>query len=136
MKLCRKANFAFQVIKYLSKRSNTKLGTHYPETYILDVEHPDYLDEALNDCHEVVASLKENSERNNGNKELWILKPSITDRADFVHIVDSLEGLRAIFGVSDDGTSDDEVNENVNETSVVNRESYERDNDCSTNATN
>ena len=60
--LIRKAEFAYIVQKYLAKRPQSILHRAIPGTYLLEVDHPDYLDESLMDCFEVDEILTQNEQ--------------------------------------------------------------------------
>ncbi|CAI2178604.1 19839_t:CDS:2 [Funneliformis geosporum] len=75
--LIRKANFNFNIRKYLSKNPNSILKSSIPETWFFEVTHKDYLDEALEEIFEVVNECKDNDERINEEKVKFILKPSL-----------------------------------------------------------
>ena len=50
--LIRKAQLAFNLRKYAAKNKRSILNTGVPETHLFEIDHPDYIDEALNDLHE------------------------------------------------------------------------------------
>ncbi|CAF1182454.1 unnamed protein product [Adineta steineri] len=78
--LIRKANFAMFIQKYLAKKPDAILRNHYPETHVLDLCHPDYLEEALNEAFELRDALEENIQGTN-EPIPFILKASILDKA-------------------------------------------------------
>eukprot|EP00123_Amoebidium_parasiticum_P011175 comp20558_c0_seq1/m.26399 comp20558_c0_seq1/g.26399 ORF comp20558_c0_seq1/g.26399 comp20558_c0_seq1/m.26399 type:complete len:384 (-) comp20558_c0_seq1:454-1605(-) len=84
--LIRKAQLAHNLHKYRVKHVGCLVEKHVPETHYLEVDDPDYLDEALYDVPEV--------ERMEPGSERWILKPSVTNQAAGVTIFDSVEGLQ------------------------------------------
>jgi len=84
--LTRKAQLALGLRKWVSKRPGSPLVGCFPETFILQVDHVDYIDEALSDLPEV-RDAPEGASR-------WIVKPSITNRAAGVAVVDGCESLR------------------------------------------
>lgn len=50
--LIRKAQLAFNLRKWAAKHPRSVLQRAVPETHMFEVDHPDYLDEALADVHE------------------------------------------------------------------------------------
>lgn len=116
--LLRKANFSMFVQMYLSKvktilnlkffhldflfflfliqKPDSILRLHYPETHILDLTHPDYLDEALNEAFELRDSL-ENNTKENIEPIPYILKASILDKASELFIFHTQSELEEFF---------------------------------------
>src|SRR4051794_4640659 len=95
--LIRKANFNFNIQKYLSKNPNSILKKSIPETWYFEVDHKDYLDEALEEIFEVVQECKENDERIEEEKVKFILKPSLGNKGAEIKIFYSIEQLRNVF---------------------------------------
>lgn len=119
--LIRKANFAAFVQKYLSKvkqrnefeidrnvvfvnffvfisqRTDSILRDHYPETHILDLTHPDYLDEALNEAFELRDALEVNIQEETESAVPFILKASILDKASELFIFTRQDQLEEFF---------------------------------------
>lgn len=84
--LTRKAQLAFGLKKWTSKRPASPLVGCFPETHVLQVDDIDYIDEALCDLPEV-RDAPEGEAR-------WIVKPSVANRAAGVAVVDGCVGLR------------------------------------------
>ncbi|RUP16260.1 tubulin-tyrosine ligase family-domain-containing protein [Jimgerdemannia flammicorona] len=96
--LIRKAQMAFNVTKYLTKRPESILGTAVPETWLFEIDHVDYMDEALNEVFDVVQDLEANEGvEDQAEKKLFIIKPSLANKAAGIHVFDSLYGLRSLF---------------------------------------
>lgn len=51
--LIRKAQLAFYLHKYMSKKPSSRLSKFVPNTYVFQLDYLDYMDEALNDIYEV-----------------------------------------------------------------------------------
>ncbi|KAI9488573.1 tubulin-tyrosine ligase family-domain-containing protein [Zychaea mexicana] len=102
--LIRKAQFSYNVSKYLSKNPESILKQAIPETWQFELDHIDYIDEALNEVFEVERDLKEN-ELSGTQKHVFIIKPSMANKAAGIHVFDSLKQLCAIF---EEPESDDE----------------------------
>ncbi len=51
--LIRKAHLAHNLKKWAAKHPSGRIAECVPETLIMDIDHPDYFDEAMNDCYEV-----------------------------------------------------------------------------------
>jgi len=100
--LIRKANFNFNIQKYLSKNQNSILKKSIPETWYFEVMHIDYLDEALEEIFEVVKECKENDEKvNEEEKVRFILKPSLGNKGAEIKIFDNIDQLRNVFEGND-----------------------------------
>ncbi|CAG8613125.1 7765_t:CDS:2 [Ambispora gerdemannii] len=94
--LIRKAQLNFNLSKYISKHPNCSLVRAVPETWVFEVTHIDYFDEALDEVFEVVAECEANKQiENSEGKQLFILKPNLGNKAASVLIFDSIEQLRA-----------------------------------------
>ncbi|UJR36878.1 hypothetical protein I4U23_029591 [Adineta vaga] len=109
--LLRKANFASFMQKYLSKKPDSILRKHYPETHILDLSHPDYLDEALNEAYELRDVLEANIQETTTVPIPFILKASILDKASELFIFHTQTELDEFFTTKFDN-DDDEDEEN------------------------
>ncbi|ORX47399.1 tubulin-tyrosine ligase [Hesseltinella vesiculosa] len=110
--LIRKSQFAYNMIKYLSKHPQSILATAIPETWLFELDHVDYLDEAMNEVFEVERDLlaNEDLDLNSPDRRRFILKPSLANKAAGIHVFDSLADLERIFAEpdSDDETDDDD----------------------------
>lgn len=95
--LIRKAQFWYNVAKYVSKHPDSILRHAVPETWLFELDHVDYLDEALNEVFEVEHELRENDKKSKQEKSVFIIKPSMANKAAGIHVFDSLEQLQAIF---------------------------------------
>jgi tubulin---tyrosine ligase len=99
--LIRKAHVAFQIKKYLAKKSNSVLGKYVPNTYIFELDYLDYLDEALNEAYEVDFALRDNELKKKANKneitKKFILKSSLTNKGAEILIFDSRKQLENYF---------------------------------------
>lgn len=56
--LIRKAQLAFYLQKYVSKKPSSRLTKYVPPTYVFQLDYLDYIDEALNDIYEVIIKQK------------------------------------------------------------------------------
>jgi hypothetical protein len=111
--LIRKSQLAFIVRKFVTKYPASSLAFAVPETHLLDVDHPDYLDEALNDAYEVVDALRENQElvsRGEAPLHRFLLKASMTNKGAGIFLIESEQQIYDIFAHmnDDDDESDDE----------------------------
>ena len=118
--LIRKAQFAYHVQKYTSKHPDSILRTAVPETYIMELDHPDYLEETMNDLFEVAADLARNEQctANSMQRKRFLLKPSMTNKGNGIFLFDSMDRLQAIveeiYGIDDETDSEDEDEDEEN----------------------
>ena len=94
--LIRKAQLALNIQKYMSKFPDSTLAKHVPETYVLQVDHVDYLDEALNECFEVERDLLRNASLEVAQRKKFILKPSLANKGVGIHLIDDRQQLENI----------------------------------------
>jgi hypothetical protein len=92
--LTRKAQLAVNLKKWVSKRPASPLVGRVPETHILAVDDPDYIDEAMADIPEVRDAP--------AGAGVWIVKPSLANRAAGIAVIDSAPGLRAALAAEPD----------------------------------
>ena len=83
--ITRKAQLAVNLKKWIAKRPASPLTGCVPETHILSVDDPEYIDEAMSDLPEVRDAPPGTAP--------WIVKPSLANRATGVCVIDSAEGL-------------------------------------------
>ena len=98
--LIRKAQLAFYLKKYSTKKQNSILAKCVPETYVFELDYLDYIDEALNDVFEVENSLRENEikMKSMGEKtKKFILKSSMTNKGAEMLIFDTRSQLENYF---------------------------------------
>ncbi|RKP26936.1 tubulin-tyrosine ligase family-domain-containing protein [Syncephalis pseudoplumigaleata] len=111
--LIRKIQMANAFQYYCAKRPGCTLARHVPETWIFRLDHPSYLDEALNECWEVERGFRNNLACDDPReRERFIMKPSMTGRGAGIYLLESLadmeQVLEALFEDSDDDDEDDD----------------------------
>jgi tubulin--tyrosine ligase len=115
--LIRKSQLAYNMTKYTSKHPDTILKTAIPETWLFELDHIDYLEEAMNDVFEVEQDLADNETKEN-DRLAFIIKPSMANKAAGIHIFDTMEGLRSLFEktkIDDDADSEEENEDDTSE---------------------
>jgi tubulin---tyrosine ligase len=125
--LIRKSQMAYNLTKYMSKHPNSILKTAIPETWLFELDHIDYLDEAMNEVFEVEQDLADNEDRETDRKA-FIIKPSMANKAAGIHIFDTMEGLKSLFERTRLDDSDEEEEEEEEE-EVDNDEVEEKEED-------
>ncbi|KAF0403928.1 tubulin-tyrosine ligase [Gigaspora margarita] len=103
--LIRKAQMNFNIQKYVAKYPNSCLKKSIPETWFFEIDHVDYIDEALDEIFEVVQECKENESRE--RKHQFILKPNLGNKGADIKIFNSIEQLKAVFEVTLEESNDD-----------------------------
>ncbi|KAL7324980.1 putative tubulin--tyrosine ligase pby1 [Mucor circinelloides] len=99
--LIRKSQMAYNMTKYLSKHPNSILKRAIPETWLFELDHVDYFEEAMNDVFEVERDLQEG--------HMFIIKPSMANKAAGIKVFNSLDELRAMFEVEDSDSEDEDA---------------------------
>lgn len=113
--LIRKHFLANTIHHYVAKNPTLALKTAVPESYQLEVDYAEFLDDALDDCYE----LREELEM---GEKTWIVKPSMSDKGQGIRIFKSVEQLQAIFDLFEEDNSDDEdveINEDEDNNGVI-----------------
>ncbi|KAH8553942.1 tubulin-tyrosine ligase family-domain-containing protein [Umbelopsis sp. PMI_123] len=127
--LIRKSQMAYNLTKYMSKNPESILKDAIPETWLFELDHIDYLDEAMNEVFEVERDLADNEGRESDRKA-FIIKPSMANKAAGIHIFDTMEGLQALFErtrLDSDDQDDDEVEEENENEEEEEEEDYDED---------
>ncbi|KAI8336081.1 tubulin-tyrosine ligase family-domain-containing protein [Chlamydoabsidia padenii] len=105
--LIRKSQFAYNVTKYLSKHPSSVLAQAIPETWQFELDHVDYFEEAMNEVFEVERDLLANEDMTREQqRHVFIIKPSLANKAAGIQVFDSLDQLRAIFTTESDSEDD------------------------------
>ncbi|KAI9358675.1 tubulin-tyrosine ligase family-domain-containing protein [Pilaira anomala] len=115
--LIRKSQLAYNMTKYLSKHPTSILKRAIPETWQFELDHVDYFEEAMNEVFEVERDLEA------GEGHMFIIKPSMANKAAGIKVFDSMDQLRAIFeepeSDSEDEAEEDEDDEDQEDLSQV-----------------
>ncbi|KAJ2383335.1 tubulin--tyrosine ligase, partial [Coemansia sp. RSA 2559] len=93
--LIRKAQMSFNIKLYTAKHPESVLVRGIPETWVLELDDIDYLDEALMECYEVENEMKDNEGVDPLERAQFILKPSLTGRGAGIHIFDTRARLES-----------------------------------------
>ncbi|KAJ2720325.1 tubulin--tyrosine ligase [Coemansia sp. Benny D115] len=114
--LIRKAQMAFNIKLFMAKNPDSILHRGVPETWIVELDDIDYLDEALMECYEVEEGLRENEGVEDARlRQQFILKPSLTGRGAGIYVFDTRERLEEL--LEREFESDDEEDEEDEEES-------------------
>ncbi|ONH69401.1 putative tubulin--tyrosine ligase PBY1, partial [Cyberlindnera fabianii] len=102
--LIRKHYLAHTIHSYLVKHPDSALAGAFPETFQLEVDYAEFLEDSLDEAYEL------RSEIEAGGKT-WILKPSMSDRGQGIRIFRTIEQLQEIFDSFEEDATDDEGEE-------------------------
>lgn len=123
--LIRKHYLANTVHHYTTKNPDSILTKLFPQSYQLELDYAEFLDEALDDCYELRDEVELGED-----KKLWILKPSMSDKGQGIRIFSNLTQLQEIFNSFEDGAlSDDEEEEEDDVNRTAFGDSTERNDD-------
>ncbi|KAF7725479.1 hypothetical protein EC973_009579 [Apophysomyces ossiformis] len=109
--MIRKAQLSYNITKYLSKYPDSILSRAIPETWLFELDHVDYFEEAMNEVFEVERDLLANE--NDGTNHVFIIKPSMANKAAGIQVFNSLDQLRAIFEENSDDEDEDADSEDL-----------------------
>ncbi|KAK9467737.1 tubulin-tyrosine ligase family-domain-containing protein [Lipomyces arxii] len=110
--LIRKHFLSHSVATYTTKHKDSILATRFPESYSLELDYAEYLDEALDDIYEFRDELET-------EQSWWILKPSMSDRGQGIRLFHTMNELRDIFEEFGDDSSDEQDNDDDDVNGVV-----------------
>lgn len=106
--LIRKHFLANTVAVYTAKNPSSILKTATPESYNIEVDYAEFLDEALDEAYELRCELNQNESLSLDERRTFILKPSMSDRGQGIRLFQTIEGLQAIFNSFEGDETDDE----------------------------
>ncbi|XBW38173.1 hypothetical protein QEN19_003768 [Hanseniaspora menglaensis] len=91
-------HYLLKTIQYfVAKNPNSPLKTSFPESYHLELDYAEFLDDSLDENWELRQELEQ------GNKsQWWIMKPSMSDKGQGIRLFQSIDQLQAIFDKFDE----------------------------------
>jgi len=95
--LIRKHYLANTIANYVAKTPASPLKNHVPVTVSFELDYAEFLDDAILEAYELHESFARNAEKETGEREWWILKPSMSDRGQGIRLFSSENELRGIF---------------------------------------
>lgn len=95
--LIRKHYLTATVEQWVAKNPGSILKTHVKRSESFEVDYAEFLDDALVEAFDLRDSLERNEEREEGEREWWILKPGMSDRGQGIRVFSSMEELQGIF---------------------------------------
>lgn len=101
--LIRKHFLANTVHHYTAKHPDLILARAVPESFQLEVDYAEFLDDALDECYELRQELE-------AGHSTWILKPSMSDKGQGIRVFQTVEQLQAIFDLFENDENAEEEN--------------------------
>ncbi|CCE61448.1 hypothetical protein TPHA_0A03720 [Tetrapisispora phaffii CBS 4417] len=105
--LIRKHYLAETIHRYRAKHPDSILNKSFLESFQLDLDYAEFLDDSLDDNWELRQELEK-------GEKWWIVKPSMSDKAQGIRVFKTIEDLQQIFNSFDEDATDDE-SENYND---------------------
>lgn len=115
--LIRKHYLSNTVANWISKHPDSVLRHHFKPAFDFELDYAEFLDEALLEAYELRESLEKNEERDESEKEWWILKPGMSDRGQGIRLFNSEDQLREIFEEWEEDSDEEESESEKEETS-------------------
>lgn len=99
-------HYLLKTIQYfIAKNPESILKKSFPESYHLELDYAEFLDDSLDENWELRQELEQNDEN-----QWWIMKPSMSDKGQGIRLFQSVDQLQAIF----DKFDEDEDGESYN----------------------
>lgn len=95
--LIRKHFLSNTVANWITKHPQSVLRDHFKPAVDFELDYAEFLDEALIEAYELHESFAKNEEKDESEKEWWILKPSMSDRGQGIRLFNSESALQQIF---------------------------------------
>lgn len=108
--LIRKHFLANTIALYTAKNPASVLKLATPESFNIEVDYAEFLDEALDEAYELRCELDQNEALAEEERKTFILKPSMSDRGQGIRLFQTVDDLQAIFD-SFEEESDEDVEE-------------------------
>ncbi|KAF8475777.1 survival protein sure-like phosphatase/nucleotidase [Kalaharituber pfeilii] len=110
--IIRKHYLAHTIHHYVTKSPGSILSKSFAESYPLELDYVEYLDEALSEAYELRDSLAANEEKGPNERCWWILKPSMSDRGQGIRLFSTVLELEEIFELFEEADVEHEDEEN------------------------
>ncbi|GCE99124.1 putative tubulin--tyrosine ligase pby1 [Zygosaccharomyces mellis] len=99
--IIRKHFLAHTIHSYVVKNPTSILSKAALETFPLELDYAEFLDDALDENWELRQELEKND-------RWWIVKPSMSDKGQGIRVFRTIEDLQAVFDSFDEDDTDDE----------------------------
>lgn len=114
--LIRKHFLSYTIRVFCSKHPESILTRAYPESFHIEVDYAEFLDDALDEAYELRSEIESEGD------QVWILKPSMSDRAQGIRLFKTVNQLQQIFDEWEE--ENPEVGDNETEQECGNDENY------------
>lgn len=101
--LIRKHYLANTIHNYVVKHPQSILNKATLDTYTIDLDYAEFLDDSLDENWELRKELEESP----STGKWWIVKPSMSDKGQGIRVFQSIDDLQAIFDSFDDEVDDE-----------------------------
>lgn len=105
--LIRKQFLSQTVREYVAKNPDSILKSAVPESFQLELDYVEFLDDALDEAFELRGELEANSDKDPSDRKWFILKPSMAERGAGIRLFSTIEELTCIFEENEDDSSDE-----------------------------
>ncbi|CAI1916094.1 hypothetical protein SEUBUCD646_0D03070 [Saccharomyces eubayanus] len=105
--LIRKHFLSHTIQTYTAKHPDSILKKAYLESFTIDLDYAEFLDDALDENWELRQELE-----NESKGKWWIVKPSMSDKGQGIRVFKTIQDLQAIFDSFDDEDSEAEESGN------------------------
>jgi tubulin--tyrosine ligase len=95
--LIRKHYLSTTIANWITKYPNSLLKKHVRPSVEFEVDYAEFLDDALVEAWDLQESWARNEEKEEKDREWWILKPGMSDRGQGIRLFSSEEELTGIF---------------------------------------
>lgn len=104
--LIRKHYLSHTIHSYVVKHPESILNTAYLESYNIDLDYAEFLDDALDENWELRQELEKED-------RWWIVKPSMSDKGQGIRVFKTIEDLQNVFDSFDEDETDEEIEESA-----------------------
>lgn len=109
--LIRKHYLSTTIANWITKYPESLLKKHVKSSVEFEVDYAEFLDEALVEAWDLKESWARNEEKEEKEKEWWILKPGMSERGQGIRLFSSEEELTSIFEEWDPPSDDEQDDE-------------------------
>lgn len=110
--LIRKHYLSNTIHNFIVKNPSSILNKAYMESYTIDLDYAEFLDDSLDENWELRQELEQNN-------RWWIVKPSMSDKGQGIRVFKTIEDLQAIFDSFDEDDTDDETGEFIDDNKII-----------------
>lgn len=111
--LIRKHYLSTTIANWVTKYPDSVLKKHVKPSVEFEVDYAEFLDDALVEAWELKESWAKNEDREEKDREWWILKPGMSERGQGIRLFSSEEELTSIFEEWDPPSDDEDEEEDA-----------------------